>query len=90
MPTDHRSEPPETPSFAFGDRVQVSDDWFVEEQRGLIGTVAVPPRGAADRRNEGVYWVKFDGRPGWREDAGWLNSAEIDVASLRRISDAAT
>jgi hypothetical protein len=49
--------------YSFGDRVRVSDDWFMDEIRGWIGTVARPPTGTSDDRLNGIYWVEFDSLP---------------------------
>jgi hypothetical protein len=67
--------------FAIGDRVLISDHWFVEEIRGWVGTIAEAPAGVADRRNVGVYWVEF---PNLTSGLGRITTgAEVDEKALQ-------
>ncbi len=73
--------------FSIGDRVQVSEYWFVEELRGATGTIIEPHHGCRDLRHEGVYWIAFDSSDLGRERGGnsFTDSAEVDGPALRRI-----
>jgi hypothetical protein len=71
--------------FSVGDRVRVSDNWFVEEIRGWVGTVAERPAGVPDKRSEGVYWVEF---PSLTCGCGPVTTgAEIDASDLIPVHD---
>ena len=71
--------------FSVGDRVQVTDDWFVTAHRGAIGTIIDAHKGVPDKREEGVYWVAFESPVDVRENGGFTDSAEIDADCLRPI-----
>lgn len=72
--------------FTVGDRVRVSDDWFVKEIRGWIGIVSDPPNGVEDRRQASVYWVKFDSTVNIL-DPHPTTGAEIDGDALTLVME---
>ncbi len=68
--------------YLIGDRVRVSKDWFVEEVRGAIGRIALPPDCIPNRRVEGIYWVEFE-EPWLGDDPLYpVDASEIDAESL--------
>ncbi len=71
--------------FSIGDRVRVSDDWFSDAIRGWIGTVAAPPAGLADQRNDGIYWVEFDTNVMENREYP-ITGAEIDANYLALVN----
>jgi hypothetical protein len=69
-----------------GDRVVVSDLWFVEYLRGAAGTVTAPPADIPDQSDTGILWIEFD-EPWPADDAqNRTDSAEIDAEFLIRQS----
>jgi len=68
-----------TTQFSIGDRVQITDDWFVSELRGAIGTIIMAREGVQDLRKDGVYWVEFD------DMCDNIDSAEVDAECLTLI-----
>jgi hypothetical protein len=81
MPTDDHTKP----KFKEGDRVQVSEAWFVAELRGATGTIIPAHKGCKDLRSEGAYWVSFDGQVDIQANGAFTDSAEVDADCLRRL-----
>ncbi|HMO87238.1 MAG TPA: hypothetical protein PKC18_20195 [Lacipirellulaceae bacterium] len=70
------------PRFIEGDRVQVADTWFVEDVRGLCGTIAAYPM-EASHRNSNAVWIEFDSV--WPPDSPLQRVAAAEVAEEHLI-----
>ena len=71
--------------YSIDDRVRVTTDWFVEELRGAIGKIVLPPTAVKDQRASGIYWIEFDEPwPGNDRDHP-IDSAEIDADFLQLV-----
>jgi predicted AlkP superfamily phosphohydrolase/phosphomutase len=75
--------------FAIGDRVRVSDRWFVAHLRGAQGIVIAVPNGVPDRTKEGVFWIEFDEPLPSDDRKHPTDAAEIDSVFLDREVPAA-
>lgn len=74
------------PSFNTGERVQVSQEWFVEPLRGAVGTVAAPPNGMADQSAAGIFWIEFEEGLPANDSSHPITGAEVDSEFLTLVS----
>lgn len=72
-------------AFRLGERVRISEDWFISSLKGATGHVALPPPGIDDERSEGVFWVQLDEAVADSDEEGAADGAEVDVQFLQRL-----
>lgn len=62
--------------------MQVADSWFVEDLRGLQGTIAAYPEELDGYRNASSIWVEFDEVWPSENPVDRTDAAEIDAEHL--------